>query len=112
MAVNLMSPALYADFCQKCQSMYEIGLEMSTTDKLLVYSGLSNICSEFSGASVGEDADRNNKLSITFFHLLSDALTTLPALVPASMGTLESVFAAVSLRSLMPKQHQHLLICF
>lgn len=100
MTVNLLSPELYADFCQKCQSMYENGLEGSTADKMLVYSGLSNICSEFSGASNGDEAEHNYRLSLTFFHLLSQALATLPALIPASIGTLEAVFAAVSLQSL------------
>ncbi|KAH8714022.1 putative transcriptional regulatory protein C11D3.07c [Beauveria bassiana] len=94
MAVNLLSPALYADFCQKCRSMYENRLEGSTADKMLVYSGLSNICSEFSGASNGDEAERNHNLAITFFHLLSEALTTLPALMPPSMATLEALFAA------------------
>ncbi len=99
MTVNLLSPALYADFCQKCQSMYENGLEGSTADKMLVYSGLSNICSEFSGASSGDEAEHLHRLAITFFHLLSQVLITLPALAPASMATLEAVFAAVSPKS-------------
>jgi hypothetical protein len=104
MTVNLLSPALYADFCQKCQSIYENGLEGSIADKMLVYSGLSDIGSEVSGASNGTEAEHNHKLSIAFFHLLCEAMATLPARIPASMATLEAVFAAVSLPSYDQRQ--------
>ena len=76
--------------------MYEQGQEGSPRDKLLVYSGMSNICSEFSGMDDGRAADHNHTLARGFSYLLLQALATFPMLTPASMDTVEALLAAVS----------------
>lgn len=76
--------------------MYGEGQEGSPRDKLLVYAGMSNICSEFSGMDDGDAADYNHNLARSFSCLLLQALATFPMLAPASMDTVEALLAAVS----------------
>ena len=96
MMFNLLPPAMFGDFCRKCRSMYERRHESSPTDKLLIYSGLSNICAEFTAEGDVSSASYNHSLVRVFSLLLLKTLATFPLLMPASMDTLEALLIAVS----------------
>lgn len=93
--MKLLSPALFDDFCQKSRAMYEKGRKSSPLDKLLVYSCMTNICSEFSGIDDGQSAIHHHNLARTFSALLLQALSTFPLLTSASMNTVETLLTAV-----------------
>lgn len=79
--------------------MYEQGQEGSPGDKLLVYAGMSNICSQFSGIDNGDHAAHNHNLARCFSNLLLQALATFPMVTPGSADTVEALMVAVSLTS-------------
>lgn len=101
MMFNLFSDAMFEAFCQKCQSMYERGYGGSPSDKLLVLSGLSNVCSEFTVEADETSASYNHRLQRAFSRSLMSSLATFPLLVPASMETLEALFLTVSVSFLL-----------
>lgn len=80
--------------------MYRDGQEAAPRDKLLVYSSLANICSEYSGVDGGESAAHNHNLAKGFSYLLLQALETFPMLTPASLDTAEALMVTVSSRML------------
>lgn len=96
---DLISPALFETFCQKCRSMYEQGHEGSPKDKLLVYSGLSNISSQVISEETAESAGYYHNLTKGFQYLLLQALASFPMLASASMDTAEAMLCAVSFAS-------------
>lgn len=96
MMFNLLPPALYEDFCRKCRSMYELGQEVTSTDKLLVYSGLANLCAEFTQEGDAASASHNHTLVRAFSWLLLKTLASFPLLVPASTEALEALLISVS----------------
>lgn len=81
-------------------------------DKLLVYSIMSNLCSEFSGSDEGKAADSNYMLSKTFSNLLLQALSNFPLSTPASMEAAEALLSAVSLHSISVSSGQLITVIF
>jgi len=80
--------------------MYEQGQEGSATDKLLVYAGMSNICSQFSGTDDGDLASHNHNLARAFSDLFLQALATFPMITPGTVDTVETLLVAVSIDSI------------
>ncbi|KAF4965820.1 hypothetical protein FSARC_6413 [Fusarium sarcochroum] len=89
-------PALLDDFCRKCRAMYEQDQKTTPTDKILVYSVMSNICCQFSGTDGAKAADSSQELSRTCSCLLLQALDTFPMLSPSSLTTAEALMVAAS----------------
>lgn len=77
--------------------MYTDEQELSPTDKILVYSGMYILCSEFSTLTNIEktEADQNDSLATTFFTLLLQSLATFSMLTPPSIQTIEAFLSAV-----------------
>lgn len=96
MLFNLYSEEMFDTFCRKCQKIYQHGLDGTPSEKLLVYSGLSNVCSEFTSETDDFSASYAHNLKRAFTWLLMDTLSTFPLLVPASIETLEALLLAVS----------------
>ena len=76
--------------------MYAQGYEGSPKDKLLVYSGLSNISSQVMSEATAESAGYYYNLTNGFPSLLLQALASFPMLAPASMDIAEAMLCAVS----------------
>lgn len=76
--------------------MYEQDKKATPTEKLLVYSAMSNICCQFSSAEGEKAAHSSQELSRTCSYLLLQALETFPMLSPPSMATAEAMMIAVS----------------
>lgn len=96
MQFNLFPEEMFHNFRQKCQLMYEQGQDVSPSDKLLVYSGLSNVCAEFTAQTDDMSASYNHGLYRAFSWLLLKSLANYPLIVPASIETLEALLLAVS----------------
>lgn len=80
--------------------MYEQGHEGSPKDKLLVYSGLSNISSQVMSEETAESVDYYHNLTKAFHSLLLQALGSFPMLASASMDVVEAMLCAVSFASI------------
>lgn len=94
MMFNLFSDAMFNNFRKKCHAIYKQGVETSPTDRLLVYSGLSNICAEFTADEFS--APYNHGLQQAFSWSLLKSLANFPLIVPASLESLEALLLAVS----------------
>lgn len=95
MMFNLLSSALFDRFYQQCYTMYERQQPLSRTGELLVYAGMSNLCSEFSSMSSNEAAEEIYEIGTRFSSLLLDTLGSFSMLTPASMESTEALMAAV-----------------
>lgn len=102
MMFNLYSHEMFHNFLQKCRYIYEQGYDGSPIDKLLVYSGLANVCAEFTVETDDISASYNHSLQRAFSWLLMKTLATFPLLVPASLETLEALLLAVCTTYLLP----------
>jgi hypothetical protein len=91
--------------------MYEQGQESSALDKLLVYAGMTNICSQFSGIDDGSSAAHNHNLVKVFSGLLLQVLDTFPMMTPPTTGTVEALLLAVSL-NFEPHSNTRLTLIF
>ena len=80
--------------------MYEQGHEGSPKDKLLVYSGLSNVSSQVMSKETAGSADYYYNLTKGFHSLLLQALASFPMLAPASMDVAEAMLCAVNFASI------------
>ncbi|CZT20927.1 uncharacterized protein RCC_06788 [Ramularia collo-cygni] len=94
MLFNLYSDVMFDNFRHKCRQIYEFGQEGSPSDELLVYSGLSNICAEFTDNTSDTLASYNHSLYHSFSWLLLKTLADFPLIVPASIETLEALLLA------------------
>lgn len=93
---SLVPPTLFGDFCTKCRDMYEKQRVCSPTEKLLIYAGLCNTCSEFTGEGDEGSILYHHRLARVFLSLLMKTLATFPLLTPASIEALEALIVAVS----------------
>lgn len=80
--------------------MYEQGHEGSPKDKLLVYSGLSNISSQVMSEETAESAEYYHNLTKGFHSLLLQALASFPMLASPTMDIAEATLCAVSFASI------------
>lgn len=96
MAFQPLPPALFTNFCQKTRLIYQEGEPGSLADRLLVYAGMANLCSETSSLEEGDLAAYHHKVGTSFSYLLLQTLATFPVTSPASMETVEALLVAVS----------------
>lgn len=76
--------------------MHQFGEQVSIPHKLLVYSVMANVCSEFSATDSGELAGYNYSLSKTFRKLMLETLGAFSMSTPASLEAAEALMVAVS----------------
>ena len=86
-----------AEFHQKCIKLYECNQDGPIFDRLLVYGGLSSLCSELSGTTKGEESERYHFFSRSFSQHVLKTINIMPAIMTASCEGIEALLTAVGL---------------
>ena len=97
LVIKIFFPCLDLDsFSRKCTSLYQTDHNCSIFDRLMVYSGLSIICSDLSSTMDGAESERNHLLSRSFSQHVLKSVDVMPAILTASWDGVEALMAAVS----------------
>lgn len=94
------------DFWPKCEAVFEGGKRVAITDRILVYSTLSNVCAELSGDNNSESM-HNHRLSQSFAALTLQSVAALPVLMAPSFAAVEALVSAVRTSCTVHYQYPH-----
>lgn len=85
-----------SEFARKCHEFYNQHQHALPVRRLLVYTGLCGLASEFSALDGGPEAEYYATLAKRFQQLVLRTLANFPLIVPPAMESVEAIMAGVS----------------
>lgn len=110
--VKIFFPCLdLTAFSRKCTKLYQNDHNGTIFDRLLVYSGLSIICTDLSSTSDGSESEHYHLMSRAFSQHVLKSVDVMPAILAASWDGIEALMSAVSAGSIFegPMMHPKLM---
>lgn len=81
-----------SSFCNVCWLLYKERKDGSPVEQRLVYSGLTNLCEEFTSDSDTEASARCHDVKRAFSSSMLTSLTRFPLCTPATLEAVEALF--------------------
>lgn len=82
-------------FCDMCSKLYRKNQDGTIFERLMAYSGLSVLCSDFSALINGSESEHHHQLSRAFSQHMLKTVDVLPAVMTPSWEGIEAVSTAV-----------------